>query len=174
MWPRAERRRLSARGQLAAIAALGIVCSGWLALDEWSKTHAFMVNATDSLPNWAFFVESGRFPRRGEVVVFHPGDDPLTRKYFGEKPAPFAKVAYGLPGDTITRSGNAVLVNGERVAELKPLTRRGDPLTAGPTVVVPEGCVWAATGHRDGFDSRYAHIGFVCGDRLVGVGEPIL
>lgn len=174
MLPRAERRRLSARGKLAAIAALGMVCSAWAALDEWSKTHALMVNATDSLPNWAFFVESGRFPERGEYVVFHPGDDPLTREYFGEQPAPFAKVAYGLPGDTIERSGDAVLVNGERVAELKPLTRRGDPLIAGPTGVVPEGCVWAATGHRDGFDSRYSHIGFVCRDRLVGVGEPIL
>lgn len=174
MSPRADKRRFSARGKIAAIAALSIVCSAWLALDEWSKTHAFMINASQSLPNWAFFVENGRFPERGEYVVFHPGKDALTRQYFGENPQPFAKIAYGVPGDSVIRSGDVVLVNGEEVAQLKPLTQRGDPLIAGPVGVVPEGCVFAATDHRDGFDSRYAHIGFVCRDRLVGVGEPIL
>lgn len=171
---RADKVRLSARGKVVAIAVLGIVCSAWLALDEWSKSHAFMINASESLPNWAFFVGSGRFPERGEYVVFHPGHDPLTEKYFGKEPEPFAKIAYGIPGDTVIRSGDVVLVNGEPVAQLKPLTRRGDPLEAGPTGVVPAGCVFAATDHKDGFDSRYSAIGYVCGDRLVGVGEPIL
>ena len=170
----AENRRLTARRKIAAIGLLGVMCSAYLALEEWSETHAFMINASESLPNWAFFVESGRFPERGDYVVFHPGHDPLTEKYFGKKPEPFAKIAYGVPGDSIIRSGDVVLVNGEPVAQLKPLTRKGDPLKAGPTGIVPEGCVFAATDHKDGFDSRYSAIGYVCGGRLVGVGEPIL
>jgi conjugal transfer pilin signal peptidase TrbI len=40
--------------------------------------------------------------------------------------------------------------------------------------VVPDGCVFAATPHKDGFDSRYSHIGFVCRDRLVGTAQPVL
>jgi len=174
MFQRAEKRRLSARSKVLAIAALGIVVTGYLSLKEWSETHAFMINATESLPNWGFFVESGKFPKRGEYVVFDPGHDPLTEKYFGKNPSAFAKVAYGVPGDLVTREGRDVLVNGEIVARTKPLTRKGDPLALGPTGVVPDGCVFAATEHKDGFDSRYAAIGFVCRDRLVGVGSPVL
>lgn len=170
----ANTSRLTTRSKIAAIAALGVVCSAYLALKEWSETHAFMINASESLPNWAFFVESGKFPERGDYVVFHPGHDPLTQKYFGKEPEAFAKIAYGIPGDSVIRSGNVVLVNGEPVAQLKPLTRKGDPLEAGPTGIIPDGCVFAATDHKDGFDSRYSAIGYVCRDRLVGVGEPIL
>lgn len=166
--------RLSTRGKLAAIGVLCVIAGGLGSLSRWSESHALMINATDSLSNWAFLVESGRFPGRGDYVVFHPGSDPVTVKYFGEKPSAFTKIAVGLPGDLISREGEDVLVNGERVASLKPLTKRGDPLTAGPVGIVPEGCIFAATPHRDGFDSRYAHIGFVCRDRLVGTGQPIL
>ena len=167
-------RRLSMPGKLAGIGLLCVAAAAITSLSRWSETHAFMINATDSLPNWAFFVETGRFPARGDYVVFHPGTDPVTIKYFGEKPSAFTKIAYGLPGDVISRAGSDVLVNGERIVSLKPLTRRGDPLEAGPLGEVPEGCVFAATPHKDGFDSRYAHIGFVCRDRLVGTGQPIL
>lgn len=172
--PRKATRRLSLRGKVVAIAALFAITGALGSLSRWSESHALMINATDSLPNWAFLVASGRFPERGDYVVFHPGSDPVTVKYFGEKPAAFTKIAVGLPGDIVSRDGEDVLINGERVASLKPLTKRGDPLTAGPLGVVPEGCIFAATPHRDGFDSRYSHIGFVCRDRLVGIGQPIL
>lgn len=167
-------KRLSIGGKLLAIAALCGVVTAVSVLDDWSKRHALMINASDSLPNWAFLVTSGRFPERGDFVIFHPGHDPVTTKYFGEEPEAFAKIAFGLPGDLVTREGADVLVNGVTVASLKPLTKRGDPLTQGPLGLVPEGCVFAATPHKDGFDSRYAHIGFVCRDRLVGTGEAIL
>lgn len=170
----AKTRRLSTKGKLLAIAAMFAIGTAVTSLQKWSETHAFMVNATDSLPNWAFLVETGRFPARGDYVIFHPGHDAVTEKYFGAQPEPFAKVAYGLPGDVVTREGRDVFVNGTRIAATKPLTKRGDPLTEGPLGVVPEGCVFVATHHKDGFDSRYAHIGFVCRDRLVGTGQAIL
>ena len=167
-------KRLSTKGKLLAIAALFGIGTAVTSLQQWSETHAFMINATDSLPNWAFLVESGRFPDHGDYVIFHPGYDPVTQKYFGEEPGAFAKIAFGLPGDVVTRKGRDVLVNGQRIASTKPLTKRGDALAEGPLGVVPEGCVFAATRHKDGFDSRYAHIGFVCRDRLVGTGSAIL
>lgn len=171
---RAEARSSGFRKKMIAI---GMILVGGLAyqnLSHWSETHAFMINQSESLPNWAFLVEGGRFPKRGEYVVFNPGRDPLVLKYFGEKPAAFAKVTYGVPGDVVSRSGADVLVNGHKVARLKPLTRKGDPLPAGPVGRIPEGCVYAGSDHKDGFDSRYAAIGFVCRDRLAGVGSPIL
>jgi conjugal transfer pilin signal peptidase TrbI len=143
-------------------------------LRAWHDTHGLFINATDSLPNWALLVEAGTFPRRGDYVLFRPGRNPLVTAHFGSSPPPFAKIAYGVPGDVVTRAGNAVLINGHEVARLKPFSRLGEPLAPGPLGVVPRGCIYAGSPHKDGFDSRYAAIGFVCTDRLLGTGKPIL
>lgn len=155
--------------------AIGIALGlGLQTLQSWHDRHAIFINASESLPNWALFVEAGKFPKRRDYVVFTPGRDPLVIKHFGAAPKPFAKIAYGVPGDVVSRDGARVLVNGHEVARLKPRTRQGEILVPGPTGVVPPGCIFAATPHKDGFDSRYAAIGFVCGHQLLGVGEPIL
>ncbi|WP_233203680.1 S26 family signal peptidase [Novosphingobium sp. HII-3] len=172
--PASPRAGLSVRKKLATIGVLAAGALALQALSQWSQSHALMINESESLPNWAFLVEAGRFPARGDYVIFNPGRDPLVLKYFGETPSAFAKIAYGVPGDVVSREGSDVLVNGKTVAKLKPLTRLGDRLEAGPVGRIPEGCVFAGTDHKDGFDSRYAAIGFVCGNRLAGVGRPIL
>ena len=83
-WP--KTKRLSTKGKLLAVAALLGVFGAVSALDEWSQNHALMINATNLLPNWAFLVESGGFPKRGDYVIFHPGYDPVTKNYFGDEP----------------------------------------------------------------------------------------
>lgn len=166
------RPRLSRR--LLALGLIGASFAAWQGLRDWSHHHGLFINASQSLPNWAFLVELGRFPARGDYVLFDPGRDPLVVRHFGALPKPFAKIAYGLPGDMITRRGEVVAVNGIPVAALKPLTRQGEVLVPGPLGMVPRGCVFAATPHRDGLDSRYGAIGFVCRDRLLGTGKAIL
>ena len=168
------RKRLGVRGKLAGLALIAAIGLSYQALREWHDTHAIFINASESLPNWAFLVESGKFPVRGDYISFTPGRDPLTLKHFGSPPQPFIKRAYGLPGDVISHQGPNVLVNGKPVVRMKPLTRQGEVLVPGPVGVVPRGCVFAATPHKDGFDSRYAAIGFVCQHQILGVGTPIL
>lgn len=163
-WPR----------RLLALALVAGSLTAWQSLKTWRDQHALFINASQSLPNWAFLVELGRFPARGEFVLFDPGRDPLVLRHFGSQPRPFAKIAYGLPGDRITRIGASVAVNGAVVAQLKPLTRQGEALVPGPLGIVPQACVFAGSPHRDGLDSRYAAIGFVCRDRLLGTGKAIL
>ena len=70
--------------------------------------------------------------------------------------------------------GGAALVNDRVVAHLKPKTRQGEAMVPGPIGTIPPGCIYAGSPHKDGFDSRYAAIGFICRDRLIGVGTPIL
>lgn len=168
------RPRFSTRRKLAIVLAGVVLFSGASSLAAWQKQHALVINATESLPNWAFLVTLGKFPSRGDYVVFDPGRDPLTIKHFGARPSPFAKITYGLPGDVVTRNGNEVFVNGKLVGRTKPLTKQGEPLAVGPVGVIPQGCVYAGSPHKDGFDSRYRAIGFVCRDRLLGVGEAVL
>ena len=167
-------RRRPWRERLWSVALLGSVAIGFEALDDWHDHHAILINASESLPTWALLVETGRFPQRGDFVVFDPGKDPLVARHFGTSPRPFAKIAYGVPGDLVSRDGVRVLVNGEEVARTKPFTRQGEALEVGPTGRIPANCIYAGTPHKDGFDSRYAAIGFVCRDRLIGVGVPIL
>jgi conjugal transfer pilin signal peptidase TrbI len=158
----------------AGVAALAAVLAGHGALAAWQRDHAVMVNTSESLPNWAFFVEKNTEPRRGDYVFFKPPVTPLLVRHFGEHPGSFGKQVLGLPGDVVSHDGAVVRINGNPVARMKPLTRTGEPLHAGPTGRVPDGCYFAGTGHKDGFDSRYAEIGFVCRARILGTGTPIL
>ena len=156
---------------------LGVFVSGSVALkalSDWREGHLFLINASDSLPNWAFFIERGRLPAKGEFVFFDPPASPLLRRHFGKRPRMFGKIVYGVPGDIVGHEGADVTINGARVARMKSFTRLGEPLTPGATGRVPQGCFFVGTPHKDGFDSRYAEIGFVCARQIIGTGEPVL
>lgn len=169
--------RPGGQGVLRHMGAMFLIVGAGAALmgiRDWRTHHVLMINVSQSLPDWAFLVETGRFPVRGDYVVFLPGTTPMVRRHFGTQPAAFVKIAYGVPGDVVTRARNVVSVNGKPIARLKPKTRQGETLHAGPLGPVPAGCVFAGSPHKDGFDSRYAEIGFVCRDRLIGTAEPVL
>ncbi len=57
---------------------------------------------------------------------------------------------------------------------MKPLTHDGEILIQGPVGTIPDHCIFAGTPHKDGFDSRYADIGWVCAPQIVGTGVPVL
>ena len=40
--------------------------------------------------------------------------------------------------------------------------------------MIPRGCYFVGTPHKDGFDSRYAAIGWICMRRVFGTGTAIL
>jgi conjugal transfer pilin signal peptidase TrbI len=158
-------------------AALGLFIAGGASLSaiaEWRDTHALLINASESLPNWAFVIHKTAVPKRGEYVFFTPPTVPLVIKHFGAKKQMFGKIVYGMPGDLVVHRGADVIVAGKLVSHMKPFTRTGEPLVAGPTGVIPQSCYYVGSPHKDGFDSRYAAIGFACADRIVGVGKPIL
>lgn len=158
-------------GMLGALLVGSIVLT---AVSDWRDTHAFLINTTDSLPNWAFVIHRNQLPARGDYVFFDPPSTPLVRRHFGTKPKMFGKIVYGMPGDVVGHDGPNVTINGKTVARMKPLTRFGEPLTPGVVGAIPQGCYFAGTPHKDGFDSRYADIGLVCRKQIVGTGEPIL
>jgi len=161
-----------ARWLVIGFLGLGLATSS--ALSAWRDEHAVLINTTESLPNWAFFINKNRAPALGDFVVFTPPATPIITAHFGKPSAPFAKRVYGMPGDFVTREGNAVLINGAEVARLKPRTKRGEVLVPGPTGRIPEHCYYLGTAHSDGLDSRYADIGFVCRARIIGTGDAIL
>jgi len=166
--------RSPARRRLALWSGLGAGALALSTLAAFSRDHALMINASPSLPYWAVWLERGAIPERGDIILFDPPASPLLVKHFGKEPRPFGKRVSGIPGDIVTERDRAFFVNGRLVAKAKPTSRLGEPLALGPTGRVPPGCYFVTTGHKDGFDSRYAAIGWICGQRILGVGRPIL
>lgn len=158
-------------GMAGLLAAAGLSLG---AIADWRASHALLINRTDSLPNWAFFVSAKGKPARGAYLVFLPPPHPLVSRHFGTRREPWGKIVYGVPGDLVAHAGGLVTINTRVVARMKPRTRAGERLIPGPVGRIPDGCYYAGTPHPDGFDSRYAEIGFVCGPQIVGVGTAIL
>ena len=161
-------------GWLLAAAALWGV---WTTLDRFASNHILFINHTQSLPNWAFMMRRGGDAQRGDIVFFSPPPSTLVKAHFGNNPDPFGKIVYGLGGDTIAHKGSAVLLRrkGEEewhaIARMKPVSMRGETLEPGPVGTIPPDCFYVGSPHKDGFDSRYAAIGFVCRRQLIGIAE---
>lgn len=143
-------------------------------LAGFARDHALMINVSPSLPYWAIWLTRSAMPSRGDIILFDPPASALLVNHFGNSPKPFGKRVAGVPGDMVREKGRLYFVNGVPIAKAKVTSRRGEPLALGPSGRVPAGCFFVATDHPDGFDSRYAAIGWVCKSRILGVGRPIL
>ena len=170
----ADRPGSPAWPRLALWGGLGGIALALSTLSAFSRTHALMINASPSLPYWAVWMTRGAAPQRGDIILFDPPASPLLVRHFGTEPKPFGKRVSGVPGDLVTEKDRAFFVNGRLVARAKATSRLGEPLALGPTGRVPRGCYFVTTEHKDGFDSRYAAIGWICAPRIHGVGRPIL
>ena len=146
----------------------------WAPLDAFSKSHAFLINASPSLPNWAFWLDKKTPIARGSLIFSEPSKSELVESHFGKEPQMFGKRVLGMPGDVVRHEGNQVFINGTLVATRLEKTSLGIALSQGPQGVIPEGCFYAGTDHPRGLDSRYAEIGFVCSKQIMGSGRAIL
>lgn len=158
----------------AAYAAFGLLAAGYTALDSWRGSHLFLINSSASLPNWAFLITRGREARTDDYIFFDPPESALLRRHFGPQPKIFGKIVYGSADDRVTRRGRAFFINGRQVAVAKSRSFSGEPLALGPVGTIPRGCHFVGTPHKDGLDSRYAAIGWICSHRIIGTGRPIL
>ena len=155
-------------------AGAGLVGLGLTATTDFARSHALMINASPSLPYWAIWLDRKAVPGKGDVILFDPPPSSLLTRHFGSNPIAFGKLVLGVGGDVVTARDRTFFVNGKAVAIAKPVTRLGEPLALGPTGTIPGGCYFVATGHKDGFDSRYAAIGWICRGRVLGAGRPVL
>jgi len=171
--PRAGRLRVG-WPQLALWAGLGTATLALGATTNFAQTHALMINASPSLPHWAIWLDCGAVPTRGDLILFDPPPSALLTRHFGAAPQPFGKRVVGIAGDVVTEKDRTFFVGGKAVAKAKPVSRFGEPLALGPTGIIPRGCYFVATGHQDGFDSRYGAIGWICARSVLGVGRPVL
>lgn len=165
--PSASPSLLTWRRILSIYVVLAVV-GAFVGLNYARERWAFGLNMTESLPNWAFIADADVFPQKGELVMFDPPENPYYRG------RPFVKQIVGIAGDRVEVRGRRVYVAGTYVGEAKVASQDGRPLEVIAPQTIPEGLVFVAGTHRDSYDSRYAEIGLIPVESVVGRAYPIL
>ena len=144
---------------------MAVLATLWLAAA--SRVH---VNASWSDDAWGYLVLPVGHPAIGDTVLFEPRPEPGPGQaaLVGSR-VPYLKTVRGLPGAVVTVDvDRTVRIDGAPVARAKSRALDGRPLQAIRPGVIPEGHYYVHAGHRDSHDSRYAEIGLVPRDRILG------
>lgn len=142
------------------------------------------VNYTESLPDHVFITVKGWKTglKRGDYIAYRfPTESPISPFRKGDH---MVKIIGGVGGDTVTMTearGFTVLSPGETLGAsmmipgsngtlgvAKTISRRGKPLETGPVGVIPDGSFYVYAPHPDSLDSRYAIVGWVTKDDIIG------
>lgn len=129
----------------------------------------FIWNLSPSVPTGLYIVRRGSV-EKGEIAVISL-PEPIARlareRSYLPKDIPALKVVFAVAGDRVCRTGQALFVNGTKVAKARKLDRQGRPMP------VWSGChrlvsgeVFLLNPHPESFDSRY--FGPVRKDKIIG------
>ena len=162
----ARKTGRSRRGR-TGLAAMVLLAALWLA--AISHVH---VNASWSDGAWGYaaFPLFGEDPKPGDQVLFEPpeGAWPGLRSGLGSR-VPYLKTVRGTPGMTVTAGEDGtVFLDGEPVGRAKTHALDGRPLAAIASGIIPPGQFYLHGDHVDSHDSRYAEIGLVPRERILG------
>ena len=148
----------SRRGRIG-LAAMIALAALWLA--AISHVH---VNASWSDGAWGYaaFPLFGEDPKPGDRVLFEPPEDVGSR-------VPYLKTVRGVPGMAVSvGTDGMVFLDGEPVGLAKTHALDARPLAAIAPGIIPPGQFYLHGDHADSHDSRYAEIGLVPRERILG------
>ncbi|MDE0096674.1 MAG: S26 family signal peptidase [Gammaproteobacteria bacterium] len=144
---------------MAVLAALWLLAA--------SRIH---VNASWSDDSWGYFVlPMLQEPKPGDLVVFEPlvPDSGIPR-------IPYLKTVLGIPGMRVSVDSDGIVTVGNTVAgKAKTNALDGRPLKPTEPTVIPPGHYYIHADHVDSHDSRYAEIGLVPQERILGRAVPL-
>ncbi len=121
------------------------------------------INVTSSLPGTVFAIVKHGSVNKGDIIAFYPPDSHLHQVQ-----DILIKKIVGMPGDAVWRQNSVYFVNDEQVGFAFETTRKGLKLEPGPKGTIPEAHYFVATSHPYSFDSRYAGIGWISHDQIIG------
>ena len=155
-----EKRKKARTGFLVLIALAAL----WL----FACSRVY-VNASWSDPAWGYFLlPLYRDPGPGDRVLFEPPQDNS-----GIPRPPYMKTVLGAPGMVVLASDGGVWVGGEYAGRAKKNALDGRRLEAIGPGKIPPGHYYLHADHPDSHDSRYAEIGLVPRDRILGFALPL-
>lgn len=132
------------------------------------------INLTASLPRGVYRLYPQKQILRGDVVLVIDLDDiGINRSLCPQRG--MLKIAAALSGDVIGSDGRSIFINGGRLdySDIFKLDKYGKALPHQTyPYAVPSGCVYLASTHLHGYDSRY--FGPVSLSHVAGVAEMVL
>jgi len=155
--------RLIRKWLLSTLVAIGSILAIAMVLVSLLSPW-YITNIDQSLPGLVYEIDRGTMPVRNDIAGISIPPNP----YYPDG-APFLKIIAGMPGDVVSRQGRMFYVNGVLIAEAKEQTQLGNPLTLGPTGIIPPEHYFVWTPHRDSYDSRYNEIGWIPAQHILGV-----
>ena len=153
------RKTGRSRGRHIGLAVMVLLAALWLA--AVSQVH---VNASWSDGAWGYaaFPLFGEDPKPGDRVLFEPPEAVGSR-------IPYLKTVSGVPGMAVAvREDGTVWLDGAPVGRAKTHALDGRPLAAITPGIIPPGQFYLHGDHVDSHDSRYAEIGLVLRERILG------
>ena len=154
----ARKTGRSRRGRVG-LAVMVLLAALWLA--AVSHVH---VNGSWSDGAWGYaaFPLFGEDPKPGDRVLFEPPASVGSR-------IPYLKTVRGVPGTAVAvGEDGTVFLDGEPVGRAKTHALDGRPLAAIAPGIIPPGRFYLHGDHLDSHDSRYAEIGLVPRERILG------
>lgn len=146
------------------------------------------VNYTESLPDHVFITIKGWKSglKAGDYVAYHfPTENPYSPFRKGDH---MVKLVGGVEGDVVKMSPDryfSILKAGEPGATAnvpgakgthgmaKERSMRGYPLEPGPVGLIPKDAFYVFAPHPDSLDSRYAMVGWIKKNDIIGRTFPI-
>jgi len=135
------------------------VAAMW-ALSPW---YQVAINATPSLPGILYIIRVGEQYERMKPVAVRPPENDIYREGID-----FLKLVAATEGDVVETEGGRFVVNGTLLGIIHTESSAGKELRPGPSGVVGPGQIVIYAPHTHSFDSRYADIGWLNEDAVIG------
>lgn len=150
------------------VRSLALYLWGLVVMVGFGRVFSFAINLSDSLDGRVYLIEKGRQPVPGDYAAF---------LFAGNYPFPHGtrllKQIAGQAGAQVTAAsrrddGLDYFVDGRFVGTAKPRAKAGYMLSPGPTGTIPPKHYYMRAPHPDSFDSRYALLGWVPQELIIG------
>lgn len=131
---------------------------------SFAVRYEFAINVSISLPGHLYLIERNALPERGDYVAFNYGSNFLYPK--GTR---FLKRVMGTVGDTVRSESHHFTVNGKAVGIALSTTSAGKPIEESSfSGAIPSGHYYVMADHPLSLDSRYAPVGLVSSNQIIG------
>jgi conjugal transfer pilin signal peptidase TrbI len=125
-------------------------------------------NTSESLPYHLFIVIKGQEIHKGDYAAFVA---PNNKRF---KPTTyFVKQAAGVEGDNVSERSGIFFINNQPIGKCLKKDAKGRILTPGMTGNIPKDTYFMVGDHERSFDSRYAQMGWIPKDQLIGRAYPL-
>jgi conjugal transfer pilin signal peptidase TrbI len=139
-----------------------------LGVYAFSSYYSIGINMTDSLPDKIYLISKGNLPKAaGEYISFNAPNNKMHEQAF-------LKLVGGIEGDIVKEESRKFYINGEFIGYAKEYNKKGEKTELGFTGVIPKGCYFVYSDHKDSYDSKYKNIGLICAADVIGSARPII